>query len=93
MHVHLRITEAHSFFLDNNLTDEAQDYTTESIDLITNVTCKEGLFLDEHIGICKPLCGEFLARNVFFQRIAISVGFILSLLVFLMVLPVQRKNM
>ena len=67
-----------------------------SIDVEFNDTemCDDEFFFDEEgTQTCRPICGKFLARDVLHRRILISVGFVLSLVLLLVVVPLQRTKM
>jgi predicted nucleic acid-binding Zn ribbon protein len=54
--------------------------------------CAEDFFFNNDTQTCRPECGEFLTGKPIFQRTAILIGFILTLLMMIVVLPVQRKT-
>ncbi len=73
---------------------ELNDSGHLSINFSEESLCTDGLYFDvDDTRICRPTCGEFLARNIMFERVAISIGFILSLLMVAVVLPIQRKTL
>ena len=56
--------------------------------------CPEDFYYDENgTQLCQPICGKFLARDATVQRVVISIGFVLSVLMLFLVVPLQRETL
>ena len=83
------------FFTDFNTSlSGGSNLSSAQLNISGEDLCGEALYYDINgSGVCRPICGEFLARNDLILKVIISFGFATSVLMLIVVPVVQRKTM